>query len=285
MQLLAQDLRVAAGAPGGAEAGHGHGQHIGGGAAELLHGADGHQQGKAAVQPAGDADDGRFGVGMFQPLGQTVGLHLQDELTALSAALRVAGHKGGRVHKAGQGGVGQRQAEVHGLIAVGGRPEAGVAGPLGFHPLAVQLRLGVTACKGSRFSQQGAVFRNEVVACEHHILGALAMPGGGIQVAAEQAGGLVGHQRPAVLRLADRLIAGGEVRNDGGPGQRVEGGRRERAPQVFAKLHAQHEAGHLAAAEEQRGAKGHLLAADREGLDLGGAGGELALFVELAVIG
>ena len=43
----------------GAEAGHGHGQHVGGGAAQLLHGTHGHQQGQAAVQPARDADDGR----------------------------------------------------------------------------------------------------------------------------------------------------------------------------------------------------------------------------------
>ena len=37
---------------GGAEAGHGHGQHVAGGPAQLLHGADGYQQGEAAVQTA-----------------------------------------------------------------------------------------------------------------------------------------------------------------------------------------------------------------------------------------
>ena len=42
-QLPAQNLGVAAGALGGAKAGHGHCQHIGGGAVQLLHGAHCHQ--------------------------------------------------------------------------------------------------------------------------------------------------------------------------------------------------------------------------------------------------
>ena len=46
---------------GGAEAGHGHSQHIAGGAAQLFHGADGHQQSETAVQTARDADDRRLG--------------------------------------------------------------------------------------------------------------------------------------------------------------------------------------------------------------------------------
>ena len=111
------------------------------------------------------------------------------------------------------------------------------------------------------------------------------MPGGSVQITAEQTGGLVLHQCPAVFRLANGLVAGRKVRDDGGPGEGVEGGGRQGAPQILADLDAQHEARHLPAAEEQRGAEGHLLAADRDGLHLGGAGGELALFVELAVVG
>ena len=65
----------------------------------------------------------------------------------------------------------------------------------------------------------------------------------------------------------------------------MEGGRRQRAPQVLAQLHAQHKAGHLAAAEQQRRAKKHLLPADSHRLHLGAAGGELPFFVELAVVG
>ena len=285
VQFVAQNFRIAAGALGGAEAGHGHGQHIGGGAAQLLHGADGHQQSKAAVQPAGDADDRRFGVGVFQPLGKAVGLHLQDQFAALGAALGVAGNEGGGVHPAGQHGVGGGQAELHRHIAVGGGFKAGVAGPLGLQPLTIQLGLGAAARKGSRLGQQGAVFGNEVVARKDHVLRALAVPGGSVQVTAEQTGGLVLHQCPAIFRLAHGLVAGRKVRDDGGPGEGVEGGGRQGAPQILADLDAQHEARHLPAAEEQRGAEGHLLAADRDGLHLGGAGGELALFVELAVVG
>ena len=285
VQLVTEDLRIAAGALGGAKAGHGHGQHIGGGAAQLFHGAHGHQQGKAAVQTAGNADDGCFGAGVLKTLGQAVGLHLQNQLTALGTQLLVVGDKGGGVYPAGQHGVGQGQVELHGLVALGAGLKAGVARPLRFHPLAVQLCLGKTARKGLHFSQQGAVLGDQVVACEHHVLGAPAVARRGVQVAAEQAGRLVLHQCPAVLGLAHRFIAGRKVGDDGSACQCVEGGGRQGAPQVLAELHAQHKAGHLTAAEEQGGAEGDILPADIHPLHLGGAGGELPLFIELAVVG
>ena len=65
----------------------------------------------------------------------------------------------------------------------------------------------------------------------------------------------------------------------------MEGGGRQGAPQILAQLYAQHKTGHLAAAEQKRGAKGHLLPADGHRLHLGAAGGELPLFVEFAVVG
>ena len=285
LQLIAQDLGIAAGAVGGAEAGHGHGQHIAGGAAQLLHGAHRHQQGQTAVQTAGNADDRRFGVGVLQPLGQTVGLHLQDQFAALGAALGVAGHEGCRVDPAGEGGLGEFQIKLHRGVTVAAQLKAGVAGTLGLHALAVDLGLGNAARKGSCLGQQGAVFGDQVVPGEHHVLGALAVPGRGVQVAAQQAGRLVGHQCPAVLGLADGLVAGRKVGDDRGPGQRVEGGGRQRTPQVLAQLYAQHKTGHGPAAEQQRSAKGHLLAAHGDRFHLGAAGGKLALLVEFAVVG
>ena len=65
----------------------------------------------------------------------------------------------------------------------------------------------------------------------------------------------------------------------------MEGGGGQSAPQVFADLHAQNEAGHLAAAEEQGRTERHFLPADRHIFHLSAARGELALFVELAVVG
>ena len=148
LQLIAQDLCIAAGALRGAQAGHGHSQHIPGGAAQLLHGTHGHQQSKTAVQAAGNADDRRFGVGMIQPLGKAVHLHFQNQLTALGAALGVAGHKGCRVDPAGQRGLCRFQIELHGLVALAAQLKTGVAGTLGFHALAVDLGLGTAAVKG-----------------------------------------------------------------------------------------------------------------------------------------
>ena len=284
-QLPAQNFGVAAGALGGAKAGHGNRQHIGGGAVQLLHGAHCHQQGKAAVQTAGNANDRRFGASVFQPLGKAIGLHFQDQLAPGGTALRVAGHKGRGVDAAGEHRFLRCKIKFHRDIALGAVLKAGVAGALGFHALAVQLGLGVVARKGRRLGQNAAVLGDQVVPGKHHVGGAFAVPCRGVQVAAQQPGGLVCHQCAAVLGLAHGLVAGRKVCNDGSARQRVEGGRRQRAPQVLAQLHAQHKAGHLAAAEQKRGAKGHLLPADGHRLHLRAAGGELPFFVKLAVVG
>ena len=284
-QFPAQNLGVAAGALGGAKAGHGHRQHIGGGAVQLLHGAHRHQQGKTAVQATGNTNDRRFCVGVLQPLGKAVGLHLQNQLTPGGAALRVSGHKGGGVDAAGEHRFFRCKVKFHRNVALGAVLKAGVAGTLVFHALAVQLGLGVVTRKGRSLRQNTAVLGNQVVPGKHHIGGAFAVPCRGVQVAAQQPGRLVCHQCAAVLGFAHSLITGREVCNHGSARQRVEGGGRQRAPQILAQLHAKHKAGHLAAAEQQRRAKGHLLPADSHRLHLGAAGGELPFFVKLAVVG
>ena len=120
---------------------------------------------------------------------------------------------------------------------------------------------------------------------KHHVLGTFAVSRRGVQVAAQQPGGLVCHQCAAVFGLANGLIAGRKVCNNGGTGQCMEGGGRQGTPQIFADLYTQHKAGHLAAAEQQGSAKRHLLSADRYHFHLGAARGELPLFVKLAVVG
>ena len=224
-------------------------------------------------------------MGVLKTLGEAVGLHLQDQLAALGPAALVVGDEGGGVYPAGEGRFGEGEVEIDGQIALGAGFEAGVARPLRLHPLAVQLGLGPAALKRRSLGEERAIFGDEVVAGKDHVLRALAVARRSVQVAAEEAGGLVRHQRPAVLGLADGLVAGRQVGDDRSTGQRMEGGGRQSAPEVFADLHTQHEAGHLAAAEEQRGAEGNLLPADCHGLHLGAARGELALFVELAVVG
>jgi len=222
---------------------------------------------------------------MIQPFGKAVRLHLQNKLTAFGAALGVAGHKGRGIDPAGQHGLRRLQIELHGLVALTGRLKAGIAGTLGFHALAVDFGLGTAAVKGGVLREDGAVLGNKVMSGKHHVLRALTVPGGSIKVAAQQAGRLVGHQRPAVLGLANGLIAGGKICDHGRTGQRMEGGGRQGAPQILADLHTQHKAGHLAAAEQQGGAKGHLLTAHLRQLHIGAARGELPLFVELAIVG
>ena len=214
-QLAAQNFGIAAGAFGSAKTGHGHRQHIGSGAVQLLHGAHCHQQGKTAVQAAGNANDRCFCVGVFQPLGKAIGLHLQNQLAPGGAALRVAGHKGGGVNAAGEHRFFRCKVKFHRDIALGAVLKAGVAGTLGFHALAVQLGLGVVTRKGRGLCQNAAVLGNEVMPGKHHVGGAFAVPCRGVQVAAQQPGRLVCHQCAAVLRLAHGLIAGRKICNDG----------------------------------------------------------------------
>ena len=102
-----------------------------------------------------------------------------------------AGHEGCWVDPAGERGLGEFQIKLHRGVTIAAQLKAGVAGALGLHALAVDLGLGNAARKGSCLGQQGAVFGDQVVPGEHHVLGALTVAGRGVKVAAEQAGGLV----------------------------------------------------------------------------------------------
>ena len=66
-----------------------------------LQAAHGHQQGKAAVQPAGDAQHAALGVGVLHSLSKSLGLNAQNQLAPLRAgrscpgARRAWGRPGG----------------------------------------------------------------------------------------------------------------------------------------------------------------------------------------------
>ena len=73
----------------------------------------------------------------------------------------------------GEGGGGQVQAEIIGIHRLSGGGEGVQTAPLIAQPLHVEFRDGQPAGKAP-LGQQGSVFRNEVVAGEHQIGGALS---------------------------------------------------------------------------------------------------------------
>ena len=283
---LRQQLRVGLGPGGGAEAGHGDGDDVRGGPVQHPHGKRRDQQRQGGVQAAGEAHHRRFGMGVLQPLFQAQGGDAQDLLAPLRPAGVVLRHKGGGGDVPGQPGLRHRQGEggppdLRRLLAHG---ECIGAAAVMDQPVHVDLTDGEARGKAP-LRQQGPVFRDQVVAGEHHVGGGLPLTGVGIHIAAHEPGGLAGHQGAAVVRLAHQLVGGGEVQDHRGalPGQ-LHGGRR-RSPQVLADLHPDHQVRHGVAGEGLVRAEIHMMSAKLDPMLHAMAGGEPPLLIKLPVIG
>src|SRR5699024_5325278 len=136
---------------------------------------------------------------------------------ALVQMAAVLGDEGIGGDGAGEGGVGYLQGEggeVHALLAGGG--EGGVAPALVGQAAHVKFGGGQAAGE-ALLGQHGPVFRDEVVPGKDQVGGGLPLPGVGVHIAAQQPRRLPGHQAAAVVRLAHRLVGGGQVEDEGGP--------------------------------------------------------------------
>ena len=283
---LRQQLRVGAGPGRGAEAGHGDGDDVAGGPVQHPHGQGGDQQGQGGVQAAGEAHHRRSGIGVLQALFEAQRGDPQDLLAPLRPTGIILRHKGGGGDVPGQAGLLRRQGErnppdLRRLLADGeGVGSAAVVD----QPVHVDLTDGETGGEPP-LRQQGAVFRDQVVAGEHHVGGRLSLAGVGVHIAAHQPGGLARHQGAAVVRLPHQLIGGGEVQNHSRalPGQLHGGGRR--SPQVLADLHPDHQVWHGVAGEGLVRTKAHMLSAQLDPMLHAMAGGEPPLLIKLPVIG
>ena len=283
-QLLAEDLGVRARAVRRAEARHRHGQHVLCRAAEPLHRVHGHEQRKAAVQSAGDADDGGLGVRVGNALGQPVGLHGEDELAALGAGGIVGRDERRRRDGPRERHLPQRQVEHDRLVSRALGLERRAAAALADHAAEVELRVGAARAEGLRFCQQRAVFADEVVRGKDHVGRGFSVAGVGVEIRAQQPRRLLAHERAAVVGLADRLVAGREVCDHGRARERVVRARRQRSPQILAHLGREAKLRHLRAAKQQLRAERHLLPGKAQRAHAGGCGVELPLFVKLAVV-
>ncbi len=108
---------------------------------------------------------------------------------------------------------------------------------------------------------------------------------GGISIGRDAARGLRRAQQAAHFRLADRDVAGGEVEQDLGSGERRIGARRVRHPQILADLNVEGECRVSLSGEQQIAAKGRFVSGyfDRLADDVL-AGGELPPLVKFPVI-
>ena len=287
-QLLGDLLGVGLRPPRGAEAGHGHGVDTLPVQTQTVEGPHRHQQSQGGVQPSGQADDRALAPDVGQPGGKALGLHGQNQLAPAGKALLVPGCEGG-------GGEFPPGLEVlQRLLPVPeGHPHHGAVPAVlpGIHPAAllhqplqVDVRGGQAVGKKLALPQQRAVLGDEVVPGEHHVRGGLPRAPVGIDIGAQQVAGPHLHQVPAVLRLANDLVAAGGVRHHRGAvlGQGGAGGLG--APQVLAELRGHGQARHVLTGEQQPLPQGDFLAAVGHRHRVRG-GGEVPGLVKLPVVG
>ena len=119
---------------------------------------------------------------------------------------------------------------------------------------------------------------------EYKILRAFTGACACIHVPAQQPRGLAVDKLAAVGILADGLVAGGEIRDDGRAAKREGNARRLRSPEILADLRSENQLGHSAALEQQSKPERNALS---EKLDIVLAlrgGGEMPLLVEFVVV-
>ena len=284
-QCFAQNLRVGAGALGSSKAGHGNGNNVLGVTAQHLAGAHGNQQSQAGIQPARNTHNSALGVGVLHTLGKALSLDAQNQLAALGAGSIILRHKWRGGNKPRQRCFCHFQIKADGRVSGGIRRKGCVADALLHHAAKVQLGCGGTVGERLGLAQQCTVFRNQIVGGKGHIGGAFAMPGVGIQVGGQQTGALPADQRAAIVRLADGFVAGRKIGDHRCARQRVAAAGRHGRPQILAHLNAQHKIGQLLAGKQQVGSDQRFLPGQCDALRLAHTGDEVALFIELTVVG
>ena len=106
----------------------------------------------------------------------------------------------------------------------------------------------------------------------------------GVEIGAKKPCRLLRDERFAVLRLADRFVAGREVRDNGCASQSVRRARGKRCPKVLADLDRERKFGHAFAAEQELRPEQHVLPREPDVLHAGGRGAVVPLFIKLAIV-
>ena len=140
--------------------------------------------------------------------------------------------------------------------------------------------------KAFRLSQQFIIFINQGVAIPCQISRRFSRAGGRVHVSSNAFARLGGTQVAAIFGFANGDIAGREIRQDSCPGEGGVGARRNRRPNIFANLYMQPESLDVLRLENQAIPERDVLSQKKNfAADGISAGGELALLVELTIIG
>ena len=286
-KLLAELDRVGLRPLRRAEARHGDALDLLPAASGQIERAHAHQQRQRAVQSAGNAEHDRFRVRVLHPLFQALRLDAQNRLRAGAQLLVIRRDERIGRNAPRQNRLAQRLIENDRLKA-GNGIIACRAVPFVHEPLHVDLGdRQRSVCKRLVFCQDRPVFRDQMVPREDHVLRRFRRRRAAVDIAAGQPRRRRADQRPAVLCLADHLVGGGEIQNDGRAARAEPRRRRAGNPQILAELHAEGVVLHPGAAEQKLRSKRHALAAERERIRPSlqrFRGGKLPQLIEFAVI-
>ena len=106
----------------------------------------------------------------------------------------------------------------------------------------------------------------------------------GVEIGAKKPCRLLRDERFAVLRLADRFVAGREVRDNGCASQSVRRARRKRRPEILADLDRKRKLRHAFAAEQELRPEQHRLPRKADLFYTGRRGAVVPLLIELAIV-
>ena len=278
---------------GGGKPRHGKGQDIRPRQVQPVEGLSADDQRLGRIQPAGNPDHHPFDPRRPQPLREAGDLDVVGLVTILLQTRDVGRHEGEALDRAAEAdiGVGRVQPEADPPPGPGMAAAVGVEGahlqPL--LPQQVQVDIGdrrlVRRREAFGLGQGGAVFEHAGLAVPGEVGGGLPCPGCRVQVCRQAARGLRATQQPPRFGLGDGDVAGGQVGQHGGAGDRRLTAGRVRDPDVLANLRVDNQVRQVLRGEQQVGAEGHLATpnCDRAAL-MPVAGDEMARFVELPVV-
>ena len=222
--------------------------------AEHVAGRDRDQKRQRGIQAAGDAEiERRVRRKLFDSLGQSRALDAEDlgaaavELGALRRHERRARHlalqalhRSARANRNPAERLHERRAVVEAGRDAAIGEQLGDVDILGDRVRVAANRLAVADPR--RLGQQPAVLGDQAMAAENDVGRRFGRPAAGHRIGGDRTARLAHDEIGAVLALADRLVAGRKVEQDGRPGHGLERAGGHGHPEVLADLDAHDDA-------------------------------------------
>ena len=197
---------------------------------------------------------------MLQPLFQTHILDREDFLAPFLPVLAVIRNKRSRIDKTRKLCLLFVQMETYLCVnRVGPGEKCGHPSPLPHNSGNVQIRVNGLILKTSGTAQNLPVFRNQIMAAKHQILGGFSLSRIGVNISADQPGRLPADQRFPVRVFSRGFIAGGTVDDYGRSGKGMVDARRVRHPYILTDLRRHCQSRHLLTGKQKPCSKGNII--------------------------